>query len=1073
MPPTTFEHDAASDTDSVVLVGDGLSAMAEALESTPERIGVVDSDADRALARLEAESNVLCLVAEHDPPAFDGLAMLREVRDRYPTLPIVLYVRHADEAVVETALDAGATDVVDGSGEYADQLAARRVETIVSAARRATTADTERDATVTQSGPDPVVTVDTRGEIRQAHNTEGRFGYDAASLVGEPISTLFPSTGAVEALATDPVGTTDELIGTSRDGAEIPLSVTVTAVDDETVTLLISAVEDAFSLTDFVAFALRDPDVDELLEAAARVVVTELGLSHATVSVCDVADPTCSLRASVGLPDAPADGTTFEVRRGTPAAEIATVIDPVFVDDFAESDQFDHPTVETDVDVASGFAVSFPWRHALLGLLEGYAPEPRTFTEAERDFVGTIESTLSFVLGSEPRQFDPGRGLEWTTEGICVLDDDLRVTHANERAARALDVDRSEMLGERLFDSFTTVDGVPFHDVCSEVRSTGDPVDVEIRLSDLDRWFDVHVTPIDSGVTVFFRNLVGREPQEQTLWVLQDTIQRLGNAASVEEISDLAVAAVTELLPTSRATTYLFDDEENALRSVVGDTATVGPGDDSPVWDAFVDGGTVTLHGDAVDGVSDARGVVASPFGDYGVLVVELPESEAFDARVERLVRLLADVAEQSVDRLVREQTLQEREWELEQQTNRLERFNQTTQKLLGVEKAVTHADNREDLEAAVCDELVKSERFSFVWIGRPDEETDSLVPRAWSGVERGYFDRVDFTLTPENTEPAVQAAWTRQTTHVANVSHGLRGESWRQELLNRGIQSVYSLPLVHDDTLHGVLTVCASVPDAFDDLSKSVFDEIADSTAYGIDAIEGKQALATDSVVELDVRISDSTDVFRRLARHVDGTISFEGVVPKPDGTSMLYLTAYGAESDAVLDYLHDSVSVADVDHISDVENGGLFVVTTSEPTLVSRLISAEAAIQKLEASPTETRFVVELPRPTNVRSFLERLQENHPSAELLGRRSIERPIESRQTFMASLAERLTDRQREVLETAYFNGYFEWPRTRTGEEIAELLGITQPTFNNHLRVAERKLFTMLFERRGGGANGT
>ena len=71
----------------------------------------------------------------------------------------------------------------------------------------------------------------------------------------------------------------------------------------------------------------------------------------------------------------------------------------------------------------------------------------------------------------------------------------------------------------------------------------------------------------------------------------------------------------------------------------------------------------------------------------------------------------------------------------------------------------------------------------------------------------------------------------------------------------------------------------------------------------------------------------------------------------------------------------------------------------------------------------------------------------------------------------MASLAKTLTDRQLEVLETAYRNGYFEWPRTRTGEEVATLLGITQPTFTNHLRVGERKLFSMLFddESRVGG----
>ena len=51
-----------------------------------------------------------------------------------------------------------------------------------------------------------------------------------------------------------------------------------------------------------------------------------------------------------------------------------------------------------------------------------------------------------------------------------------------------------------------------------------------------------------------------------------------------------------------------------------------------------------------------------------------------------------------------------------------------------------------------------------------------------------------------------------------------------------------------------------------------------------------------------------------------------------------------------------------------------------------------------------------------------------------------------------------------EVLETAYFASFFEWPRRATGGEVAELLGVSQPTVNRHVRNGERKLFAMVFE---------
>jgi predicted DNA binding protein len=59
---------------------------------------------------------------------------------------------------------------------------------------------------------------------------------------------------------------------------------------------------------------------------------------------------------------------------------------------------------------------------------------------------------------------------------------------------------------------------------------------------------------------------------------------------------------------------------------------------------------------------------------------------------------------------------------------------------------------------------------------------------------------------------------------------------------------------------------------------------------------------------------------------------------------------------------------------------------------------------------------------------------------------------------------DRITPKQRAALETAFHAGYFEGPRTSTGREIADRLGVTQATFSQHLRAAERTFFDALFE---------
>ncbi|MFU8869733.1 helix-turn-helix domain-containing protein [Natronococcus sp.] len=58
----------------------------------------------------------------------------------------------------------------------------------------------------------------------------------------------------------------------------------------------------------------------------------------------------------------------------------------------------------------------------------------------------------------------------------------------------------------------------------------------------------------------------------------------------------------------------------------------------------------------------------------------------------------------------------------------------------------------------------------------------------------------------------------------------------------------------------------------------------------------------------------------------------------------------------------------------------------------------------------------------------------------------------------------KLTDRQYEVLETAYEMGYFERPKKANATEVAETLGITQSTFTEHLGAAQRKLLGDVLE---------
>ncbi|MGA9401367.1 helix-turn-helix domain-containing protein, partial [Haladaptatus sp.] len=111
----------------------------------------------------------------------------------------------------------------------------------------------------------------------------------------------------------------------------------------------------------------------------------------------------------------------------------------------------------------------------------------------------------------------------------------------------------------------------------------------------------------------------------------------------------------------------------------------------------------------------------------------------------------------------------------------------------------------------------------------------------------------------------------------------------------------------------------------------------------------------------------------------------------------------------------------------------------------------------------PLPGTMVVRLTTNADVRTFVEVLKTRFPDVTLRSRRHRDKPVVS-DDLNTTLAETLTDRQREVLETAYYSGFFDSPRKSTGEEVGRSLDISQRTFQHHLRAAERKLLQRLLQ---------
>lgn len=110
-----------------------LDLTAEFLERADDAIDVrTETDPTVVPSRLETEP-VDCLVSDLEMPDTDGLELCRTVRSEHPRFPFILFTSRSGEEVIESALEAGATDYVHKeSGTHHYTLLANRVRLLVS-----------------------------------------------------------------------------------------------------------------------------------------------------------------------------------------------------------------------------------------------------------------------------------------------------------------------------------------------------------------------------------------------------------------------------------------------------------------------------------------------------------------------------------------------------------------------------------------------------------------------------------------------------------------------------------------------------------------------------------------------------------------------------------------------------------------------------------------------------------------------------------------------------------------------------------------------------------------------------
>jgi len=153
------------------------------------------------------------------------------------------------------------------------------------------------------------------------------------------------------------------------------------------------------------------------------------------------------------------------------------------------------------------------------------------------------------------------------------------------------------------------------------------------------------------------------------------------------------------------------------------------------------------------------------------------------------------------------------------------------------IQSALVRARTADEIDSAVCETIVETEPYAFAWIGEYDEADERVTPRASAGIEAGYLEAIEIATDDSQLGcgPTGRAVATRTTQMVQNISEEPRYEPWREEALERTYRSSAAVPLVHEETLYGVLNVYADQTYAFDDEERALLSDLGETIAHAL----------------------------------------------------------------------------------------------------------------------------------------------------------------------------------------------------------------------------------------------
>jgi len=404
--------------------------------------------------------------------------------------------------------------------------------------------------------------------------------------------------------------------------------------------------------------------------------------------------------------------------------------------------------------------------------------------------------------------------------------------------------------------------------------------------------------------------------------------------------------------------------------------------------------------------------------------------------------------------------------YRMTQQERRLSRLAGVHDTVQAIAHVVIESSTRAEVEAMVYDRFDASESYTASWVGRLDRAGPTIRPTV-AGASKAAVDCTGCQIPVEADAPTISGpiAAAIETDEAQLVKTSLTDpiyQQWSQSTPINHRPGVV-VPIQYDDHVYGVFVIYTD-RDGFEPRELDTLGRLGQIVGHTITSIDRKRALTSGQATEVVVRSDSLAEPFVAATDDESMTVSIDHVQTFDDGRSLSYYTVEGIAPEQFATLLETLVDGSEVRLLEQIGTRSRFEISTDAKTLHSIVASHGGWITSARLRDGDFEITIRVPIGTELRSVLDAARTRHPDLRLISQTTVIPSTQTAADTVASLITELTDRQREVLEVGYYAGFFEWPRDTTGDELAELMGVTPATVHHHLRYGQQKLLAAFFE---------